>query len=73
LSAKSKELEDAYVLRDLIADAIIDFQQKHTGHRVVIDQEYSLDTPARASIGQLSVGIVDRFGSHKATTFKSLQ
>ena len=73
MTTKSKELEDAYVLRDLIADAIIDYQQSNPRHRVVIDQEYSLDTPARANIGQIALEIVDRSGSRKATTFRSLQ
>lgn len=68
----SQDLKDLYELRDLIADAIIDYEKKHRGRRVVLLQEYDHDTPMRAKIGQIAAEIVDPAGEHKATTYRSL-
>ena len=72
MSKKGADLEAAYELRDLIADAIIDYEREH-GSRVVLDQQYALDNPARARLGQLAVEIVAPDGNTKATTYRSLK
>ena len=68
----SKQLKAAYALRDVVADAVIDFETKNPGLRVVLEQEYSMDGPHRAQIGQLRVEIVAKDGTHKSTTYRSL-
>lgn len=67
--------DTAYELRDLIADAIIEYETQHPGCRVVLHQEYSHDTLETAQIGQLAVAVVAPDGldnTPKATTYRSL-
>ena len=73
MAKRSKELEAAYELRDVIADAIMDYQSKFRGERVLVMQQCEMDSPTRASIGQLAVEVVQRDGTHKATTYRSLK
>lgn len=71
--AKSRQLIEAIELRDRIADAILDYESRNKGHRVVLRQEYVLDdSPARAKLGILGVEIVATDGSHKATEDRQL-
>lgn len=72
MSRRSPQVDAAYELRDAIADAVIDFENKFPGYRAVIDQDYSCDGPHRAKLGQLRIEIVARDGIAKATTYRSL-
>lgn len=72
MSDRSPQVDAAYELRDAIANAVIDFQDKFPGYRAVIDQDYSFESPHRAQLGQLRIEIVARDGTSKATTYRSL-
>jgi hypothetical protein len=63
--------KDLYALRDLIADAIMDYEAKHQGHTVVLLQQYEDDGPRVATIGQIAIETVDQDGAITATTYRS--